>query len=107
VDGFGQGVVPHHVSDLQVLECDDVMLPDELGAELVVEVFPLVGDLGVLDGEMLPRLPCVGRTLRLGGELSLEALQSPLPVPEELRVRDAQPLARGHQRLQAEVYSDG
>ena len=70
-------MVPDHVPDLQVLEGNQVVPPHKLGAQLVVEVRALVGNLGVLDSDEQSGMDSVLRALARPREAPLEAIQPP------------------------------
>ena len=58
----------------------------KLGAQLVVEVRALVGNLGVLDSYEQSGMDSVLRAFARPREAPLEAIQPPLGLLEELRV---------------------
>src|SRR5262245_31704068 len=51
-NGFGQAVILQHALDGQRLDTDHLVLADESGRELVLEITPPVGDTRVEPGDL-------------------------------------------------------
>ena len=71
-DGLGQGMVSHHPLNIEALYTDDVIVPDQLGCQIMEIVIPLVENFlmepGYLEASLLP----VPAALWLSGQLTLE-----------------------------------
>jgi hypothetical protein len=97
----------HQPFETQILDADPVVILDQLSAQFVKEVAPLVGgspvDLG--DGNAGPGF-AVAPGLA-SGELPLGSLEFPLPFAEELGGRDrVRPVGEGREVDQPQVDAD-
>lgn len=100
MDRLRERVVSCHVPDSQVFEHHQIMRLHQSGAELVVEIAPLIRDPGVLDGQQASCLLPVLRPFLLTAEFPLEMLQPLLGFPQELRWFDLLTITGRDQSLQ-------
>jgi hypothetical protein len=104
VDGFGE-VGPAEPGHVQGLHAHRLVLTDQPGGELVVEVPPGIGRLHMQAGDPTPSLLPVLRPLLLPAHVPLGAAQRLLPLPKPARVALLPPVRQGHEGRQAKVHA--
>ena len=91
-DGLGQLVVFEHAAHIEALHADDVIVPDQLGGELVQVVLPAVGDVLMLLSQAEAGLLPVAAVLWLSGQPSLEGCEPLLRLLQILWVVELLPI---------------
>lgn len=83
-DRLCQLAILDHALDVQVFQADSPVLVDQLAAQLVVEVSPLIGDPFVVDGQPMSSFRPAVRALLLAAQSALSNLETPLCSPQVL-----------------------
>lgn len=93
-----QRAIMHHSNDVEIPDCNHVVLADQADADLVQEIPASIAGPGVHTGYPACRLDSVGRSRLAAGEPLLVALQPALMLLPILGVRDLHSCGQGTAR---------
>ena len=96
-------VILYHVPYLQILQRDQVVLPDQPVRQFVQEVLPLPGDLQVMGAKPGHGLPAVVAALLLSGNGALQDPKFLLSGPIPFRILGLYSIAVGNEAFDADI----
>lgn len=99
-------MVLHHALDVQVLNCYELIIADQMCRELVQEISADVGNLFMNSGDPDPRLFVIAGSRELPRKPSLLTNQLPGKVPENTGISHGMSIAVGAETFQSDVKSD-
>ena len=105
-DGFGQAVILQQVFDGQRLDTDHLVLADESGRQLVLEITAAIGDAGMDASDLTPGLLPIPAPLLLLGMAALGTRQALFLLLEEVFVARFLPGRERDHILQPQVHAD-
>ena len=102
---LGQLVIFEHAPYIEALHADDIVVPDQLGGELLQVILPAVGDVLMLFGQTEPRLLTVAAALWFSGQSPLEGSELFLRLLHVLGIIELLAIRGDHQVFDAHIQA--